>query len=100
MANKNPTPPPEEYRFKPGQSGNPGGRPKNPLKDFQRKLFASMTDEEKLDFLKGISADLRWRMAEGNPTEEITGADGKDLIPDTEERKKLKEAAHEALRRI
>lgn len=28
MANPNPTPPPEEYRFKPGQSGNPKGAPK------------------------------------------------------------------------
>ena len=25
---RNPTPPPVEYQFKPGQSGNPGGRPK------------------------------------------------------------------------
>lgn len=28
MANKNPTPPPEETRFKKGQSGNPAGRPR------------------------------------------------------------------------
>ena len=27
MANPNPTPPPESGRFKPGQSGNPAGRP-------------------------------------------------------------------------
>ena len=26
--NPNPPPPPKEYQFKPGQSGNPGGRPK------------------------------------------------------------------------
>lgn len=31
---------------------------------------------------------------------EHTGPDGKDLIPDTDERKKLKEAAHGALGRI
>lgn len=28
MSNPNPLPPPEEYRFKPGQSGNPKGKPK------------------------------------------------------------------------
>jgi hypothetical protein len=28
MANPNPTPPPIEYRWKPGQSGNPGGTAK------------------------------------------------------------------------
>lgn len=32
--------PPEEYRFKPGQSGNPGGRPKEkPVTDELRRLM-------------------------------------------------------------
>lgn len=30
--------PPEEYRFKPGQSGNSKGRPLNPIKNALRKL--------------------------------------------------------------
>jgi len=28
VRNPNPPPPPKEYQFKPGESGNPGGRPK------------------------------------------------------------------------
>lgn len=31
MANPNPTPPPEEHRFKPGESGNPKGKPKGTI---------------------------------------------------------------------
>ena len=31
MANPNPVPPPEETRWKPGQSGNPKGKPKGSL---------------------------------------------------------------------
>lgn len=31
MANPNPPPPPKEYQFKPGQSGNPAGRPPGSL---------------------------------------------------------------------
>ena len=64
---------PEElkpYVFKPGQSGNPGGRPKGTLKDFQRQQFMEMSPEEKANFLKDLPKDIRWRMAEGNPAQE------------------------------
>lgn len=59
--------PKEDTQFKPGVSGNPGGRPKNPLKDFQRELFASMTKEQKLEYLNKVDELNRWKMAEGNP---------------------------------
>jgi hypothetical protein len=39
--NPNPPPPPKEYQFKPGQSGNPGGRPKL-LSDAYRKKLAEI----------------------------------------------------------
>ena len=59
--------PPIKGRFKPGQSGNPGGRPKGSLKSYDRAKFAAMTDKEKEEWLKKVPPELRYRMAEGNP---------------------------------
>lgn len=59
--------PPKEYQFKPGQSGNPGGRPKGGLKDYDRRRFVAMSPKDKDAFLKRVSPELRYRMAEGNP---------------------------------
>ena len=63
------------FSFKPGQSGNPSGRPKGTLKDFVRQQFIDMTPEEKAAFLKDIPKEIRWRMGEGNPAQEqqLTG---------------------------
>ena len=62
--------PPKEYQFKKGQSGNPGGRPKNTLKDYVRQKFMAMTDREKEKFLSQIPASEQWRMGEGNPKQD------------------------------
>jgi hypothetical protein len=67
MSNKNPSP---ENRFKPGQSGNPSGRPKGGLKDYDRKKFQEMSDKEKEAFLSKIPFETRYKMAEGNPANE------------------------------
>lgn len=56
--------------FQPGHSGNPGGRPKNPLKEYSLKEFESWTDKEKKEFLKKISPIDRWKMTEGNPKQD------------------------------
>lgn len=58
------------YSFKPGQSGNPSGRPKGTLKDYMRKRFMEMSEEEKEEFLKDVPKGEKWRMAEGNPAQE------------------------------
>ena len=65
--------PPIEHRFKPGESGNPAGRPKDTLKAFVAREFREMTDRKKKAWLKKnkISPDLVWRMAEGNPSSEL-----------------------------
>lgn len=59
------------WQFKPGQSGNPAGRPPGTsLKEYAKKYLAGMTDEERNDFLSGISKDKIWEMAEGKAKQE------------------------------
>jgi hypothetical protein len=53
--------------FMPGVSGNPSGRPKNTLKEYDARRFREMSDEQKEEFLKTIPPEIRYRMAEGNP---------------------------------
>lgn len=57
--------------FKKGFTGNPGGRPKSPLKDFSLAEFNKWTDEEKKAFLEKISPIDRWKMTEGNPKSDV-----------------------------
>lgn len=58
------------YQWKPGQTGNPGGRPKGTLKDYVREKFKAMNSEEKEAFLSKIPLDVQWKMGEGNPAQE------------------------------
>lgn len=59
--------------FKPGQSGNPGGRPKNTLKDYVKEMFIKMSDEEKKNWLKDnkITGIDQWKMGEGLPRQDL-----------------------------
>ena len=53
--------------FKKGFTGNPGGRPRSPLKEFSLKEFNSWDEDEKKEFLDKIAPIDRWKMTEGNP---------------------------------
>ena len=68
----------KDYSWKPGQSGNPNGRPPGKtLKEWAREFLEDLPDDKKLDFLREIEPDIVWKMAEGNPRQGITGEDRK-----------------------
>lgn len=58
----------QPYQFKKGQSGNPSGRKAGKsLKEYAKEMLATMTDEERQEYLHGISKEVIWKLAEGNP---------------------------------
>ena len=65
----------QAHVYKKGQSGNPGGRPKNTLKEYAKLKLANMTEEEREEFLSGIDKKTIWEMSEGKPKQdtEISG---------------------------
>ena len=70
------------YQFKPGQSGNPGGKKPGTksLKTWLREYFEGLDDNEKMEFFKNIDPELAWKMAEGNPqTNTDLTSDGKAI---------------------
>jgi hypothetical protein len=70
------------WLWKKGQSGNLSGRPKGKsMKEYARDYLASMTDDERQDFMEGIPKVDIWKLAEGNPeTRTDITSDGKPLI--------------------
>ena len=71
------------WLFKKGQKPGPG-RPKGSgksLKEYSREYLASMTDEERLEFMEGLPKIDIWKMAEGNPKADMDiTTDGQPMI--------------------
>lgn len=66
----------QPYQFKKGQSGNPSGRkPGKSLKEYAKEMLASMTDEERQEYLQGIDKKTIWEMAESKPSQGIGQAE-------------------------
>ena len=86
--------------FPKGVSGNIKGRPKGKtMKEFAKDFLMSMTDKEKVKWLEGLSPEMIWRMAEGNPANnmEITPGGEPLFQPTAEERVKAERAIKELL---
>ncbi len=85
------------WQFKKGQSGNPSGAKRGKkVKTYLAERFMAMTDKEKDAFLNQISPDLAWRMAEGNPPQEVEHSGEvampfKIIIEKPDDRKQLSE---------
>jgi hypothetical protein len=63
----------QPFMWKKGQSGNPSGRPKGMTnKEFAREYLMSMTREERFKFFEGMNKIDVWKMAEGNPAQDLT----------------------------
>src|SRR3990167_6762308 len=62
---------------------NPNGRPKGKtLKEWAREKLMNMSDEEKEEFIKTLPKDILWRMAKGNPAQDLTsGGEKIEQIP-------------------
>lgn len=77
-ATENSTKADKPWLFKKGQSGNPGGRPKNTMKDYLSRKFSAMSDEEKEAWLEKhkVTGVDQIKFGEGNPSNEtdITSA--------------------------
>lgn len=70
----------KSWLFQPGVSGNPKGKPKGTfsMKTYAKNYLKNLSDKEKLEFLKGLPKDIIWKMAEGNPRQDVGGGEDEE----------------------
>lgn len=71
------------WLFQPGVSGNPKGKPKGTfsMKTYAKNYLKNLSDKEKLEFLSGLPKDIIWKMAEGNPRQDVGGGEDEEGKP-------------------
>jgi hypothetical protein len=90
MANPNPPPPPEHTRWKPGESPNPGGKPKaarnrlqggflNALADdfdtHGKKAIADAREKDPVGYTKAIASLMPKQVEQSQPLDDLTDAE-------------------------
>ena len=68
------------WLFKKGNPGGPGRPVGKSLKEYSREYLASLTDEERQEFLEGLPKIDIWKMAEGNPKQDTDLTSGGEII--------------------
>jgi phosphoglycolate phosphatase-like HAD superfamily hydrolase len=59
----------EKGLFVKGKVGGPGRTPGKTMKEYVKEYLAAMTEEQKIEWLQGLSKEVIWKMAEGLPTQ-------------------------------
>lgn len=90
MANPNPPPPPEHTRWKPGESANPGGKPKaarnrlqggflnalaNDFDKHGKKAIRDAREKDPMGYVKAIASLMPKQVEQSQPLDDLTDAE-------------------------
>lgn len=71
----------QPFQYKKGQSGNPSGRPEGiSMKEYIRKNFRHMTDEEREEFLEGMNKKDILEFGEGKARQDTDITSGGEKV--------------------
>lgn len=90
MANPNPLPPPPDKRWEPGQSGNPGGKPKAARNRLQGAFLNALADDfdkegkaaivaarekDPVGYIKAVASLMPKQVEQSQPLDDLTDAE-------------------------